>query len=159
MGLSLAAGKACFELPEVACFSPFEPYTHPPKRHVRVVLSRVAPLPTKHTATTQLARPCTYNQRGTEVCVSTYVNVHPYGSYCFRKMLYKVSNGHLNKPLHLAQLTADVLEEVGGTDGMQCWQTSQHMHSQWQLSLLDMKALLTLLAPMKASSRHSDLSS
>lgn len=38
-------------------------------------------------------------------------------------------------------------------------QTSQHMHSQWQLSLLDMKACLTLLAPMKASSCRSDLSS
>ena len=75
------------------------------------------------------------------------------------KLLYKVSKGRLNKPFHLAQLVADIVEEARATDGKQCWQTSQHMHSQWQLSLLDMKACLTLLAPMKASSCRSDLSS
>ena len=37
-------------------------------------------------------------------------------------------------------------------------QTSQHMHSQWQLLLLDIKALLTLLEPMTASICDSDLS-
>ena len=75
------------------------------------------------------------------------------------KLLYKVSKGRLNKPFHLAQLVADIVEEARATDGKQCWQTSQHVRSQWQLSLLDMKACLTLVAPMKASSCLSDLSS
>jgi len=95
------------------------------------------------------------------VCACTYVSIHLCQRYCCRKLLFKVSKWRLNKPLHLAQLAADIVEEARATDGkqLQCWQTSQHMHSQWQLSLLDMKALLTLLAPMKASICHSDLSS
>jgi len=95
------------------------------------------------------------------VYVCTYINIHLCPYYHCRKMLFKVSKGRLNKLLHpaLAQLVADIEKRAVATNGEQCLQTSQHMHLRWQLSLLDIKALLTLLAPMKASICHSDLCS
>ncbi len=57
-----------------------------------------------------------------------------------------MSNRLLNKPRHPAQFAADIVERAIATDGEQFLQTRQHMLSWWQLSLLDIKAFLILVA-------------
>ena len=58
----------------------------------------------------------------------------------------KVSRRLQNKPRHPAQLAADIVERVLATDGDMYLETAQHTLSWWQLSLLDVKAFLSMVA-------------
>ena len=58
----------------------------------------------------------------------------------------KVSKRLRSKPRHPAQLAADVVEGVIATSGDRYLETRHHALPWWQLSLLDVKAFLVVVA-------------